>query len=129
MFKLIASQHKSMDVYNGCTSWIEDDCPDTFSEFIFLFPSCSCSVWLTLTVLKHKMLRQILFKNSWIGLVNGVHLCTPGSMYYVPLKLEIPVFIHEGKERTLRHLLTMLILPIPCMLFTFSKECKDGVLI
>ena len=33
-----------MDVYNGCTSWIEDDCPDTFSEFIFLFPSCSCSV-------------------------------------------------------------------------------------
>ena len=23
-----------MDVYNG-TSWIEDDCPDTFSESIF----------------------------------------------------------------------------------------------
>ena len=27
-----------MDVYNGYTSWIKDDCPDTFSEFIFLFP-------------------------------------------------------------------------------------------
>ena len=33
-----------MDVYNGCTRWIEDDCPDTFSKFIFLFLSCSCSV-------------------------------------------------------------------------------------
>ena len=28
----------------GDTSWIEDDCPDTFSEFIFPFPPCSCSV-------------------------------------------------------------------------------------
>ena len=35
---------RPMDVYNGCTSWIEDDCHDTFSEFFFLFPSCSCSV-------------------------------------------------------------------------------------
>ena len=49
-----------MDVYNGCTSWIEDDCPDTFSEFIFQFPSCSCSVsWISywLTVLKHKKMQ------------------------------------------------------------------------
>ena len=29
-----------MDVKNGCTSWIVDDCADTFSEFIF--PACSC---------------------------------------------------------------------------------------
>ena len=28
----------------GDTSWIEDDCHDTFSEFIFPFPSCRCSV-------------------------------------------------------------------------------------
>ena len=33
------------------------------------------SHWLT--VLKHKMPSQILIKNSWIGLVNVVHLCTP----------------------------------------------------
>ena len=26
-----------MDVYNGCTSWIEDDCPDTFSKFFSYF--------------------------------------------------------------------------------------------
>ena len=26
-----------MDVYDGCTIWIEDNCPDTFSEFIFPF--------------------------------------------------------------------------------------------
>ena len=26
-----------MDVYNGCTSWIEDDCHDTFSEFFSYF--------------------------------------------------------------------------------------------
>ena len=25
----------------GDTSWIEDDCPDTFSEFIFLFPTAA----------------------------------------------------------------------------------------
>ena len=33
------------------------------------------SHWLT--VLKHKMLSQILIKNSGIGMVNVVHLCTP----------------------------------------------------
>ena len=26
------------EIIYGDTSWIEDDCPDTFSEFIFLFP-------------------------------------------------------------------------------------------
>ena len=34
------------------------------------------SHWLI--VLKHEMPSQILIKNSWIGLVNVVHLCTPG---------------------------------------------------
>ena len=44
--------------------------------FFYFFPSCvMISHWLT--VLKHKMLSQILIKNSWIGLVNVVHLCTP----------------------------------------------------
>ena len=33
-----------MERLYGDTSWIEDDCPDTFSEFIFSFPPCSCSV-------------------------------------------------------------------------------------
>ena len=53
------------------TSWIEDDCPDTFFEFIFLFPLAlqmlcvMISHWLT--VLKHKMPSQILIKNA--GLV------------------------------------------------------------
>ena len=26
------------EIIYGDTSWIEDDCPDTFSEFNFLFP-------------------------------------------------------------------------------------------
>ena len=26
------------EIIYGDTRWIEDDCPDTFSEFIFLFP-------------------------------------------------------------------------------------------
>ena len=26
------------EIIYGDTSWIEDDCPDTFSEFIFPFP-------------------------------------------------------------------------------------------
>ena len=26
------------EIIYGGTRWIEDDCPDTFSEFIFLFP-------------------------------------------------------------------------------------------
>ena len=53
------------------TSWIEDDCPDTFLKFIFLFPLAlqllcvMISHWLT--VLKHKMPSQILIKNA--GLV------------------------------------------------------------
>ena len=28
------------EIIYGGTSWIEDDCPDTFSEFIFPFPLC-----------------------------------------------------------------------------------------
>ena len=65
-----------MDVYNGCTSWIEDDCHDTFSEFFsyFLPAAALCHDFSLLTVLKHKMQCQILIKNSWIGLVNVMHL-------------------------------------------------------
>ena len=33
------------EIIYGGTSLIEDDCSDTFSEFIFPFPPCSCSVW------------------------------------------------------------------------------------
>ena len=56
-----------MDIYNGCTSWIEDECPDTISEFYFSIPFLQLlcvmiSHWLT--VLKHKILSQILIKNS-----------------------------------------------------------------
>ena len=55
------------------TSWIEDDCPDTFFyEFIILFPLAlqllcvMISHWLT--VLKHKMPSQILIKTlDWFG--------------------------------------------------------------
>ena len=48
-----------MDIYNGCTSWIE--------EFYFFIPFLQLlcvmiSHWLT--VLKHKILSQILIKNS-----------------------------------------------------------------
>ena len=32
------------EIIYGGTRWIEDDCSDTFSEFIFPFPPCSCSV-------------------------------------------------------------------------------------
>ena len=35
------------------------------------------SHWLT--VLKHKMPSQIQIENSWMGLVNIVHLCTPAQ--------------------------------------------------
>ena len=42
---LLDFARKSMErLLYGDTSWIEDDCPDTFSEFIFLFPSCSFSL-------------------------------------------------------------------------------------
>ena len=37
-----------MDVYNGCTSWIEDDCPDPFFWIYFSISCCSCSVSLFL---------------------------------------------------------------------------------
>ena len=52
-----------MDIYNGCTSWIEDECPDTISEFYFFIPFLQLlcvmiSHWLT--VLKHKIMSQIL---------------------------------------------------------------------
>ena len=56
--------------------------PNIFSPFSNFFSICflkllcvMISHWLT--VLKHKMPSQILIKNSWIGLVNVVHLCTP----------------------------------------------------
>ena len=36
---LLDFARKSMErLLYGDTSWIEDDCPDTFSEFIFLYP-------------------------------------------------------------------------------------------
>ena len=60
---------------DGYTSWIEDDYPDTFSEFIFPILQLLCvmiSHWLI--VLKHKMPIQILHKSRWIGLVSVVHL-------------------------------------------------------
>ena len=35
-------------IINGDTRWIEDDCPATFSEYIFLYPAClMISHWLT----------------------------------------------------------------------------------
>ena len=36
------------EIIYGDTRWIEDDCPDTFSEYIFLYPACfKISHWLT----------------------------------------------------------------------------------
>ena len=69
--KVGESCHCHGEIMYEDTSWIEDDCPDTFSEFIFLFPLAlqllcvMISHWLT--VLKHKMPSQILIKNA--GLV------------------------------------------------------------
>ena len=70
-----------MDEYNGYTSWIADNCPDTFSEFIFLFPSCSCSVTIChwLTVLKHKMLSQIPIKTAGLVLYMS---CTCANLHH-----------------------------------------------
>ena len=53
-----------MDVYNGCTSWIEDDCPDTFSEFIFLFPPAAALYhdFSLVDSVANKILSQILIK-------------------------------------------------------------------
>ena len=42
--------------------------------FYFLLQLLCVMISHWLTVLKHKMPRQILFENSWIGLVNVVHL-------------------------------------------------------
>ena len=36
------------EIIYGDTRWIEDDCPATFSEYIFLYPAClMISHWLT----------------------------------------------------------------------------------
>ena len=43
-----------------------------FLNLFFYFLPVMISHWLT--VLKHKMPSQILLGNSWIGLVNVVHL-------------------------------------------------------
>ena len=45
--------------------------------FYFLLQVLCVMISHWLTVLKHEMPSQILIKNSWIGLVNVVHLCTP----------------------------------------------------
>ena len=42
--------------------------------FYFLLQLLCVMISHWLTVLKHKMPSQILIKNSWIGLVNVVHL-------------------------------------------------------
>ena len=37
-----------LEIIYGDTRWIEDDCPDPFSEFIFLYPAfLMISHWLT----------------------------------------------------------------------------------
>ena len=36
------------EIIYGDTRWIEDNCPATFSEYIFLYPAClMISHWLT----------------------------------------------------------------------------------
>ena len=68
-----------MDVYNGCTSWIENNFLDTFSVFFFCV---MISHWLT--VLKHKILSQILIKKQldWFGKCHALmHICNFSKNY------------------------------------------------
>ena len=53
--------------------------------FYFLLQLLCVMISHWLTELKHKMLSQILLGNSWIGLVNVVHLCTPGSSLFLTI--------------------------------------------
>ena len=64
------------EIMYGDTSWIEDNWPDTFSEFIFPFPPCRCSVCWSLIDWQCWNIKcwDKFFFLSWIGLVNVVHL-------------------------------------------------------
>ena len=57
------------EIIYGDTRWIEDDCPDTFLNLFFYFLLQLLCVMIShwMTVLKYKMLSQILIKNA--GLV------------------------------------------------------------
>ena len=63
------------EIIYGDTSWIEDDCRDTFSDFFFYFLLQLLCVMIShwLTVLKHKMPSQILIKTlDWFGKCRAV---------------------------------------------------------